>query len=525
MRKKAAPTVYDEVPYPSHSFPQSHPDRLATLGRLFGLNPASVTACRVLELGCASGGNLIPLAFHLPDSEFVGLDFSLGELEVGREMIRRLGLRNIRLEHGDITDVGKDFGTFDYIISHGVFSWIPDPVQDRLLAVSAANLAPEGVAYVSYNTYPGWHLRGMIRHMMLYHADQFVGPEERVEQARALLDFLSGAVATEGSHFGMLLKSELELIRRCSDNYLYHDHLAETNQPVYFYQFVDRARRHALQYLAESDISTMLAGGFPDAVRRTLDEISDDIVRSEQYMDFLRARFFRQTLLCHADRSLKRDLSSADILEMLVASPVTAEKTPVNLAPAVQETFRSPSGVRINTASQVTKTAFCVLEEHWPRAVGLPELVTEVRTRLDGELPDTVERVTQALADDLLHGFASGLVELHGWQADFVTSVSDRPLVSAMARAQAEAGLPAVNQRHELARLDAVATFLVRILDGTRDHADLLEALSGAAEAGQLRVKDAKGNPMGDPDEIRQALEQSLNEALAALECGAMLVG
>ena len=69
-------TPYDAVPYESKSFPQTHPDRLATLGRLFGMNPAPVTHSRVLELGCAGGGNLIPMAFHLPENDFLGIDLS-----------------------------------------------------------------------------------------------------------------------------------------------------------------------------------------------------------------------------------------------------------------------------------------------------------------------------------------------------------------------------------------------------------------------------------------------------------------
>lgn len=177
---------YDEIPYKSISFPQTHPNRLSTLGRIFGLMPAPVTRCRVLELGCASGGNLLPMAFHLPESEFVGVDLSFRHVQQATKVIRELELKNARIDHASISDIDKSWGTFDYIICHGVYSWAPQEVQDKILDVSSANLASQGIAYVSYNTYPGWHLRGLIRDMMHYHTGQFEETAKRIEQARAV---------------------------------------------------------------------------------------------------------------------------------------------------------------------------------------------------------------------------------------------------------------------------------------------------------------------------------------------------
>jgi SAM-dependent methyltransferase len=162
-------TSYDEVPYASDPYPQSHPDQLATVATLFGMAPAPVDRCRVLELGCARGGNLIPLALALPRSRFVGIDSSAHQVVAAREVIAALGLGNIEVSQRSILDVDAGFGSFDYIICHGTYSWVPSEVQDKILAVCARNLAPGGVAYVSYNTYPGWHLRGLVRDLLCYH--------------------------------------------------------------------------------------------------------------------------------------------------------------------------------------------------------------------------------------------------------------------------------------------------------------------------------------------------------------------
>src|SRR5262245_55529309 len=152
---------YDEVPYESHPFAQTHPDHLATVATLFGMRPAPVARCRVPELGCASGGNLIPMAEQLPQSQFLGVDLSARQVDDGRRVLGPLGLTNVELRHASILDVDDGYGPFDYVLCHGVYSWVPPAVQDKILDVCAHNLAPQGVGYISYNTYPGWHMRGM----------------------------------------------------------------------------------------------------------------------------------------------------------------------------------------------------------------------------------------------------------------------------------------------------------------------------------------------------------------------------
>ena len=163
-------TSYDALPYQSLPFPQAHPDRLAGIATLLGLKPPAVETARVLELGAAAGGHLIPMAEQLPRGSFLGVDLSARQVADGQETIRALGLTNVELRPADLTGVDESFGTFDYILAHGVYSWVPEAVRDHLLRACRRNLAPNGVAYVSYNTLPGWSMRGMIRQMMAFHA-------------------------------------------------------------------------------------------------------------------------------------------------------------------------------------------------------------------------------------------------------------------------------------------------------------------------------------------------------------------
>ena len=180
-------STYDDVPYESNPFPQTHPDRLATIASFFGVTPPPVANARVLELGCAAGGNIIPIAVVHPESKVTGIDLSARQIDDGRAVVDALELKNIDLQQKSISDIDPSFGEFDFIICHGVYSWVPDEVQTDILRISKENLAENGIAYVSYNTYPGWHMRGMIRDMMKFHVGQFTDSGMQIKQARALV--------------------------------------------------------------------------------------------------------------------------------------------------------------------------------------------------------------------------------------------------------------------------------------------------------------------------------------------------
>jgi SAM-dependent methyltransferase len=308
-------TSYEQTPYPRLSYFQCHPDPLAAIGILLGLEPAPVTACRVLELGCASGGNLIPMAESLPGSRFVGFDLSPGQIDDARRSAAALGLTNIEFQCLDVREaVAAGLGEFDYVIAHGLYSWVPADARDALLSVCRHCLAPHGIAYVSYNTYPGWHMLRGLREMMLYHTRGAEDPAERAAKARGLIDFLVSAVGEEAqAGYGALvhaykgfLEKERERLGEYHDGALLHDELEDVNEPVYFHEFIEHAGRHGLLYLSEVDLRSVMVTNFPPAVGQALMGLAHDLISLEQYMDFIRNRQFRQTLLCRAEITLDR---------------------------------------------------------------------------------------------------------------------------------------------------------------------------------------------------------------------------
>jgi methyltransferase-like protein len=521
------PTSYDVVPYESFPFAQTHPDRLATVARLFGMAPPPVDRCRVLELGCASGGNLLPMALTLPDSTFVGIDLSARQVEDGHKMVTTLGLKNLQLQHRSILDVDEHFGRFDYLLCHGVYSWVPNPVQDKILEICAQHLAPNGVAYVSYNTYPGWHMNGMLRDMMVYHARRYRQPEDRVNQARALLDFLAQATSKQSNAFGTLLKEGLEAINRGRSSYLLHEYLEEVNDPIYFYQFVERATAHGLQYLGEAQIGAMLASNFPPEVAKTLHQLSSDLIEMEQFMDFVRGRKFRQTLLCHQNVALRRQLTPQALTGLFVAAQVQPASAKPDLTSNAVEQFQSPTGLTSSTGNPLIKAALVCLGEAWPSGLSFEALVAAARGRLARQKEadrTTLAADTQALGANLLHLHVSNVVELHVHQPAVVTTVSERPAVSRLTRLQAEAGLWVTNLRHELVRLNEFERHLLRHLDGTRDRPALREVLKELAMKGILTVRQ-NNQPITDVNLVSRVLTEALEQHLPRLARNALLVG
>jgi methyltransferase-like protein len=503
---------YDELPYPRALFADTHPDNLATVATLFGLHPAPVDRCRVLELGCARGGNLLPMAEALPDSRFVGIDLSRRQVEDGRRVAAELGLQNLDLRHLSILDVDEDFGEYDYVLCHGVYSWVPPAVGEKILAVAARHLAPQGVAYVSYNTYPGCHGRGILRDLLLFHAGPAATARERVARGRQVLDFLGRIREGPGGRFGgnhwKVLMAEVEPLRHLSDSFLLHEHMEDINQPVLFHEFVARAEAHGLRYLGEAQLGAMAVGNFPPAVEKALRELADDVVQLEQYMDFLRNRSFRQTLLCRREVTPEWSLKPERLSAFSIAGSARPVSPTAVLATPGAESFRTAAGTTITVPDPVLKLALAILSERWPAATPFAELVVTVSSRLQAPAV-AYSDLSRGLAIHLLRCYTAGLVEFHVHRPEFCRQVSERPLASPLTRLLVREGDPVANRRHEVVPLEPFALQVLTYLDGRHDRAAMLEALGSAAN---------------QPSDGGQALAEKLEETLRVLAGAALLI-
>jgi len=486
---------YELVPYPSAPFTQAHPDRLAVLATLHGMNPAPVERCRALELGCGDGSHLIPIAFCLPRSEFVGIDRAAGAIAKGQALASELGLSNISLRVLDLAGFPLELGPFDYIIAHGLYSWVLPAVQERILALSKACLAPQGVVYVSYNALPGGHLRLMLREMMLFHLRGTEDADERIGQAQALLKWLASA-QRQDDPYGALLKAEAERALERRGQFLFHDELTDVYAPLYFHEFVEQAARHGLQYLAEASLTELRPREFPQEVLDKLEELAGEPVLKEQYLDFLRCRKFRHTLLCHQEAALDREWEPGRINKLYAASAAQAAGPP---GPGGTEEFRGPQGSAISTAHPLAKAALHSLTETWPRALAFAELLERVGGENAG-----------ALAEILYWTCAAGLVELHACPPCCAARPGERPLASPVARLQLRRGPGVTTLRHTTVTVEGLLERqLLLLLDGTRDRAKLLAELTEFARSHALRP----GAPI-DAAELERALDKLARLAL-----------
>jgi methyltransferase-like protein/cyclopropane fatty-acyl-phospholipid synthase-like methyltransferase len=518
-------TSYEEVPYESKPVYRTNPDGLATVAVVFGLRPPPVERCRVLELGGAAGGNLIPVALTHPEGRFLGIDLSPRQIADGQKVVDALGLKNVELRAMSILDIDEGFGQFDYITCHGVFSWVPPEVQDKILDVCKRNLAPDGIAYVSYNTYPGWHLRGMVRDMMRYHAAGRATPQERVRQARAMLDFLVQASAGSDTTYDCLLRDEAGLLAGGSDSYLFHEQLEEFNHPVYFHEFAERAAGHGLQFLAEAQFS-LFDQNMPALVRDTVAEWSSgDLVRREQYLDFLRCRTFRRSLLCHAGAAVRRESDPAVVTRMHLSALAKPQSAKPDVTGSGTEAFHAPDGAHLTTNHPFVKAALVGLFELWPRAVSFDVLCQAVRERLGPAwaAAGSDKEVRQFLAGALLQCYLGNIIEMHLYPPQFTLFPGERPVASPLARLQADAGQERVTSlSHRIVELSLMDRLVLRHLDGRHDRAALLGVLAGLAKDGTLALSH-EGKPLTD-GQAREYLTAALDLSLRRLAAGALLL-
>jgi SAM-dependent methyltransferase len=419
---------YERVPYPTYPRGQTHPDCLASVATLFGIEAAPVARCRVLELGCGNGGNLLPMAYALPETQFTGIDLAQEAIEEAGRMMGALRLANVRLIAGDLVEIGPGFGEFDYIIAHGLYSWVPQAMRDHLLSICRECLASNGVAFISYNCYPGGHVRQMFRGMMRYHVRGIEDPHRAIAEARRFLRvFLETRML--GPEWQALLDREANIILERDDAGIYHDDLAPVNDPVWFHEFAAHAARFGLQYLGEAEPYEMFDH------RGVLASLDGNLLDREQHLDFLKARRFRQTLLCRDSVTLDR-----------------------NAGPDKMDLFHfSASGRKMGIATEdgPARQVAQALQDVFPLPASFGDLLPYA---------GNAESLREILFSLVMAGFA----DLHVHDFPCADSVSERPRASAVARYQAERSSSVTNLCHLVVELDDTARQVIRLLDGTR---------------------------------------------------------
>ncbi len=523
------PFVYDELPYPGLSFVHTHPGRLALAANLLGLEPPPPENCRVLEMGCGIGANLIPMAEGLPASEFVGVDLSKREIAMGQEAIRETGISNVRLHAMDLSDIDETFGQFDYIISHGVYSWVPPQVREALMRISSERLTPNGIAYISYNTYPGWRSVQGVRETMLYRARGIQDPMERLKAATSFMKLVLRASEEGANHsssamdwYEARLKETVDSEDGASAAFMLHDELSEVNDPVYFRDFINHATSHGLQYLCEAHLQ-----GLPNYVsRETLREIAKfatDPIDAEQYIDLIANRMFRMSLLCKEDVAIQRPVRPGpgllQRLHVFTSASRDAEQDG-DRARGIGR-YKASSDAVIAFDHPVSVAAFDYLVALKPKLVSFPELFEAARARVGaGDSAEERERDETVLATNLLRAYEHHreLISFWGTSPPIAHGPGERPKATAYSRYQSKTGEALLtNLRHERAAVAPHVRTILPLLDGTRTRGELLRELEAWVADGRLSPVDP-----GD-GEAPPSLDVLMDELLSSLARMAVL--
>lgn len=510
--------AYDVVDYPPLIHVAMHPSKLGAIGRLLGVAAASPRACRMLEVGCGDGLQLLALAQAYPASSFIGVDLSAKAIARGESMRAALGLDNLQLVATDLTEWDPGEAPYDYIAAHGFFSWVPALVRAHLLALCNRSLAADGIAYISYNALPGCHLRRMIWEMMQFHVREVDEPSERVHKAREFLAWMGQDTLQRGAYGPAIRHEAMHLLNDTQPAVLYHDDLSSINEPFSITGFAGLSRQHGLEFLAEADyheFNPALLGA--EAQARLEAMCGTDRVVNDQYLDFLKGRRFRQTLLCRARTAPPTaTLDCSAVLGLDVSGHIRAEPA-AGQQPARpgMVRFASSDGAAISTNHPVVQAALRYIGHAFPRPIRAQQLLALARSEAGSD--ESVEDDANALAVTLARAFELGLVALQLEAPRFAAAAGEYPVASPLARAQAAGGSELVaNLRPSMVSLDSKpALELLRLLDGSRDRPAILHDLA-ARMADHAVPSGDEGHRVTHPpawwlDQLAPSLEQALD--------------
>lgn len=506
---------YDDVPYPSFTFPQTRPDRLSAVGRFHGIETAMPDKCRVLELGCGDGTNLLSFAYCHPASEFLGIDLSKVHIDDARTATGQLGLKNITFECADITTKASDeLGKFDFIIAHGLFSWVPDFVREHILRIYAECLNSNGIGYISYNAFPGFHIRQIVRDLGQYHTAGIEDANEKVTQAKNILGFVRQALPPDSLNAQIIERELKEMFERSSSN-IYHDDLSGFNQAFYFHEFAEMIKEHGMQYVSEADISSSNISGMSEDVVNALNAIGTSVISREQYIDFIKFRRFRSTLICRGNIEIDRNPEPSIVRNFRFSSPLKPEAE-VDLFDTKPLTF---TGERDETAQlnhPLTKTMLAELGRSWTQSVDFDALLAKAVSDLAGNGVNVSDDDIVKAETYLLQMIRVELVRIHRFGPETATSVSLKPKTSEFARWQIERGCKAVTTMTgmNLEPESDLVKIVISLADGTRSVDELQKELLDAVEVPEEQREDFEAN-----------LPQIVGDCLNDLCSAGLLVG
>ncbi len=471
---------YDQVPYTSNPYLDTSPGILEGLSYMQGHNPPPVATARVLELGCAAGGNLSPFAYAFPKSTCVGIDFSPRQIEEARRAAGAAGLTNVDYRCMSILDVGTDLGTFDYIICHGVYSWVPPEVQAKILQICQEMLSPTGLAFISYNVYPGWYIKNWLREALMFKARGITDPNERMRRGMEFLHYITEVPPHSQMPIAALIKNELQGLAGKESHYLLHEYLEPINEPCYFQDFAKELANHHLRYVCDARTNSVSIGSPQHPAAQAMLAPGVDPITREQNIDFIINRGFRRSIVTPQSHTPEQNVSAQRLATMQLVSFCRAAAQQPAGAIAQEARFDHPTAGNVIIRERGLMTVMQHLSDVTPQAVPVSELLERARLQLGQTAEQFIPRYN-GLLRELLTYILSGLLHCYHTPPSYFAGISTKPLASRFARVQSLSSTRLTNLRHEPVDMDQNWSRVLRLLDGTRTVDDLLRETPGAS--------------------------------------------
>lgn len=470
---------YDALPYLSKAFFHVCPEHMRANAKFFGMNPAELRNARVLDLGCGTGNNLLNFASNYPKSEVIGIDLSSKEIEEGQKWVKDLGIKNLDLRCASIMDIDKSYGEFDYIICHGVFSWVPEEVQNKILEIANKNLKKDGVAFISYNCLPGWNSINAIRNMLQFHSRYFKTIPEKVEQSKAFLKFIGESLEGSKSPYVGFLERECAIIANSDDSFLFHEYIEEGNTEFYFSDFIAKARSYGLDYMSDATLAAMSAGNLPPKAAEKIASITD-IIRQEQYMDFVTDRRFRNTLLCKQGVKLNRNITPDTIRDLYfninVESALPLDKVDFNAKTFTASFKIGNEKLDCTASSPVSAAGFYALESYKGKGISLSEIKEFISSNCNGVKFGEKEEII--LLNEFVSLIIKGVMHIKADRPNTISVITDKPKASDLAIYQAKNNHPYITSgNNESVPFDNMSKIILAHLDGSNNFEDLTKIL------------------------------------------------
>jgi SAM-dependent methyltransferase len=355
--------LYQNHLYPPMSHPLSDPAVSAVAAKLSGLEVPHPRRARILEIGCSSGHNLIPLALRWPESDFTGIDLARQAIAEAHERASAAGAGNIHFRCSDLRDFEPVGGPFDYIIAHGFFSWVADEAKAALLLFCRRHLSPNGIATISFNLETGWKPRLPI--IAKARAIQQAGADDIVAALEILRSITEETDPDIAIIDDMLAKGPA--ILACDD-------FAPINDPWPLERFVQAACNAGMRWLGESDPGANLPSDLSEEFLVELRNQTRDPLDFQLAVDEALERTFRSGILCRNDAPVADRVSLEKVMEFFYqAGAITPDEDEIakavsSDAPACQSWSELMAKLPGQDEKSVARRVFDGITRGWLRA-------------------------------------------------------------------------------------------------------------------------------------------------------------